>query len=42
MDFNIEIPEDEIELSDDILESEDVNWEELEKYLVKQLGLEDE
>ena len=39
---NIEIPEDEIEIPNNLLELGLDNWEKLEKYLLKQLDLEKE
>jgi len=39
---NIEIPDDEIEISDDLLELDLDNWEKFERYLLKQLDLEKE
>lgn len=38
--MNLELPDDEIELPDELLQSDLSSWEELEEYLVKQLGLE--
>ena len=38
--MNLEIPDDEIEISDELLQSDFSDWEEIEKCLVRQLGLE--
>ena len=39
MSFNVEVPDDEIDLPDNILESNLASWDEIEEYLMKQLGL---
>jgi len=38
--MDLEIPEDEIEIPDEMLQLDFSSWDELEKYLVEQLGLE--
>jgi len=42
--FDLEIPEDEIDIPDDWLDmtSELDSWSRLEKFLIKQLGLEED